>query len=321
VNLLIKVAVLASRVGKGLNQLCHDGERHYKVGLSSLNRMALYYFTLKRNEAEASVLRVVLERLWRETYADVLPILNNLHHLGNRLNEGKHWALRRAVDTLSWRGASLLQNIHGYIFEKVVNVSINSLHAYEVGCFNKGKLNKGLQYGRAYQLGRIGGNFLYVGQCDSIYMPDAQSLPQMLRAHQQLFGAGVLQSVAVDKGYYSLDNEQTLIKIGVSDIHLPRPSRVLNAPPETTPGPTRVLLHNRRAGIEPLIGHTKHGGQMGRSRMKSDETTKSAGYTAVLGFNIRQLQRYLAGEVHPKPSEMSTIAANSTEIEDNLMVG
>lgn len=32
------------------------------------------------------------------------------------------------------------------------------------------------------------------------------------------------------------------------------------------------------AGIEPLIGHTKHGGQLDRSRMKSDETTKSAGY-------------------------------------------
>jgi len=42
-----------------------------------------------------------------------------------------------------------------------------SLHAYEVGCFNKGKLNKGLQFGRAYQLGRIGGNFLFVGECTS----------------------------------------------------------------------------------------------------------------------------------------------------------
>jgi len=41
----------------------------------------------------------------------------------------------------------------------------------------------------------------------------------------------------------------------------------------------------RRAGIEPLIGHTKHGGQLGRSSMKSDETIKSAGYAAVFGFN------------------------------------
>lgn len=34
--------------------------------------------------------------------------------------------------------------------------------------------------------------------------------------------------------------------------------------------------------------------------MKSDETTKSAGYASVFGFNTRQLTRYLAGEVRPK---------------------
>lgn len=94
--------------------------------------------------------------------------------------------------------------------------------------------------------------------------------------------------------------------------------RTLNAAPETTPWSIRQLLHNRRAGIEPLIGHTKHGGQMGRSRMKSDETTKSAGYTAVLGFNLRQLARNLAGEVRPKVSEMSKISANNAEMSDKL---
>lgn len=56
-------------------------------------------------------------------------------------------------------------------------------------------------------------------------------------------------------------------------------------------------MHDRRVCIEPLISHVKHGGQMGRSRMKSDETTKSAGYAAVFGFNLRQLTRYLTGEV------------------------
>lgn len=74
-------------------------------------------------------------------------------------------------------------------------------------------------------------------------------------------------------------------------------------------------MHHRRAGIEPLIGHTKQGGQLGRSRMKSDETTKSAGYAAVFGFNLRQLTRYLIGEVRPKVDKVVNIAtsdANST---------
>ncbi|HAU1150625.1 TPA: hypothetical protein JBI12_01510 [Legionella pneumophila] len=49
---------------------------------------------------------------------------------------------------------------------------------------------------------------------------------------------------------------------------------------------------NRRSGTEPLIGHAKHGGQIGQSRMKSDNGIESSGYTAVLGFNMRQLIKW-----------------------------
>ncbi|MFT4059502.1 MAG: transposase [Legionella sp.] len=318
VNLLVKVAIMASTVGKGLNTLCHEGREHYRVGLTHLKQIALYYFNLKRKEATTEVLKVVQQRLWRETYERVLPILQNLYQLTDKVQAGIHWPLRRAMAILGSRGAMLLSNVHGYLFEGVTNASISSLHAHEVGCFNKGKLNKGLQFGRAFQLGRIGGNFLVVGQCSSLYMPDAQSLPAMLGLHQNLFGEGVLQSVATDKGYYSYDNEQLLIKTAVADIHLPRPERTLDAPPETTPWLTRKLLHDRRAGIEPLIGHTKHAGQMGRSRMKSDETTKSAGYAAVLGFNLRQLTRHITGEVRPKSDELTSQSANEAQIDIKL---
>jgi hypothetical protein len=48
--------------------------------------------------------------------------------------------------------------------------------------------------------------------------------------------------------------------------------------------------------------------------MKSDETTKSAGYASVFGFNARQLTRYLAGEVHSKIKDMSKVSANDSDI-------
>lgn len=51
-------------------------------------------------------------------------------------------------------------------------------------------------------------------------------------------------------------------------------------------------LINRRSGIEPLIGHINHGGQLGRSRIKSDHAIEVSGYTSVLGFNLRQLIRH-----------------------------
>jgi transposase, IS5 family len=37
----------------------------------------------------------------------------------------------------------------------------------------------------------------------------------------------------------------------------------------------------------------KQGGQLGRSRMKTDDTTLAAGYGAIGGFNLRQLIRHL----------------------------
>ena len=49
-------------------------------------------------------------------------------------------------------------------------------------------------------------------------------------------------------------------------------------------------LSNRRAGIEPLMGHAK---QLGRSRMKNDQNTEAAGYAAILGFNLKQTVRAL----------------------------
>lgn len=320
VNLLVKVAIMASTVAKGLNALCHEGREYYRVGLSHLKRIALYYFSLKRKEASVEVLKTVQQRLWSETYKSVLPVLKNMYQLTDTIQTGIHWPLKRAVEIMSTRGAVLLQNIHSYLFEGITNRIISSLHAIEVGCFNKGKLNKGLQFGRAFQLGRIGGNFLVVSQCTSIYMPDAQSLPAILSLHQNLFGIGSLRSVSTDKNYYSYANEQLLIKNGVNEIQLPRPERALNRLPETTPGPIRQKLHDRRAGIEPLIGHAKHGGQLGRSRMKSDITTKNAGYTAVLGLNLRQLTRYLTGEVRPKKEKMELLPANEEPIDKILSI-
>ena len=59
---------------------------------------------------------------------------------------------------------------------------------------------------------------------------------------------------------------------------------------------------------------------MGRSRMKSDETTKSAGYASVFGFNARQLTRYLAGEVRPKIDKVTSVAANDCQIVEEAAI-
>lgn len=107
-----------------------------------------------------------------------------------------------------------------------------------------------------------------------------------------------IKSIAFDRGYYSQDNQDFLEANGIEEIYLPYrrrdDSRTTDLDSET-----QVKLHCRRSGIEPIIGHIKHGGQLRRSRMKSNNTTLAAGYSAVLGFNLRQLKRAAIGKIRP----------------------
>ena len=109
-----------------------------------------------------------------------------------------------------------------------------------------------------------------------------------------IFGEDVLDSVAADKGYWTSKNKRALTDLGIPAIGLAKPGKLGE---EATDLSLKELLHNRRAGIEPLIGHIKRGGQLGKSRMKSDAATLAAGYGSVLGFNLRQVVRYQQGKI------------------------
>src|SRR5262249_2386313 len=171
-----------------------------------------------------------------------------------------------------------------------------SLHAKAVSCFNKGKAAKGIQLGRALQLGRIGGNFLLVGACMSIRMEDKAAVCPMIEEHQRLFGAGVLTSAGMDKGYYSGANRKYLRSLeGLKEFCLQQPGLDTRTLSESDAA-THARLLDRRAGIEPLIGHAKQCGQLGQRRTKTDATSLAAGYAAIGGFNLRQLIRHLLGK-------------------------
>jgi hypothetical protein len=168
-----------------------------------------------------------------------------------------------------------------------------SFHARAVNCFNTGKAAHRIECRRAFQLGRIGGNFLVVGACTSIRMEDKASIRPMIEEHQGLCGAGILTSSGMDKGYYSGANRKYLRSlVGLKKFCLQQHGFDTGTLSESAEE-TYSRLVDRRAGIEPLIGHAKQGGQLGQSRMKTDETTLAAGYGAIGGFNLRQLIRHL----------------------------
>ena len=127
-------------------------------------------------------------------------------------------------------------------------------------------------------------------------MEDKPSVRPMIIEHQGLLGDETLTSCGTDKGYDRGANHKYLRSLeGLKECCLQPPgldSRRLSkddAEPHTR-------LVNRRAGLESLIGHAKHGGQLGNSRMKHDDTTLAAGYGAIGGFNLRQLLRHLLGK-------------------------
>ena len=118
----------------------------------------------------------------------------------------------------------------------------------------------------------------------------------MVVQHIELFQTPV-ESIGTDKGYYSKDNEKLALDFGVKAVAIQRPNRKLNDAPVNPISQEQLeALENRRAGIEPIIGHLKRHWQMSRSRMKSDRTTESSGYASMLGFNLKQMIRYLTGE-------------------------
>ena len=195
------------------------------------------------------------------------------------------WNIRRALDHINADCSNLFLHVASFMCRGiVVPDKALSFHAKAVRCFNKGKSAKGLQFGRAFQLGRLGGNFLLGGACTSLRMDDTAAVRPMIAAHQDLFSEGPLKSFGTDKGYYSNANRKYLRSVkGLATVCLQEPGLDLASLSERDRA-THRRLADRRWGIEPLIGHAKQGGQLGQSRMKTDDTTLAAGYGAIGGL-------------------------------------
>lgn len=170
-----------------------------------------------------------------------------------------------------------------------------SFHAQEVACIKKGKMGKPHEFGRVFQLGRIGGNFLMSFACTCVRMEDKQALPAIFEQHRAVFGADTLKEAGADKGYHSACNRKAARQLGINADGLQRPRNAKKSPPPEVTEP----LRRRRAGIEPLIQHAKSFG-LGKSTMKSDRSTLASGYRAVMGFNLHQFMRHMSGAVAPQ---------------------
>jgi transposase, IS5 family len=292
-HLMVKMTLLVNKVWMYMKQnVSFFADFILTVDVKAVKAKARAYWFGDRKSAEQR--QTAFEELWHESFTQIGHVKKYFEILLDYDIEHMPWNIRRAFNQVNEYCSHFFLHVASFMCRGVmVPEKALSFHAKAISCFNKGKLSKGLHFGRAFQLARIGGNFLLVGSCTSLRMEDTDSVRPMISNHQDLFGKGTLKSCETDKGYYSAANRQYLQSLdGLNEFCLQQPSFDLCRLSE---GETamHVRLVNRRSGLEPLIGHAKHGGQLGQSRMKHDETTLAAGYSAVGGFNLRQLIRHL----------------------------
>ena len=258
------------------------------IDLKSITKAAKEYFFLSKN-TNIEKKREVFNHYYHQVRSQLLPVLGYLEKLDPKLQLSMPWNICDALATLQEKGRRYLEDVAHFIHHHTISAGkLLAFHAEAVACIRKGKTGKDNEFGRVFQLGRIGGNFIVAYTSQSVRMDDKTSLVPAINEHAALFGQNVLQSVGTDKAYYSRANIKAISKMGINTDGIQRPANIKNQPR----GEEIRQLINRRAGIEPLIGHVKEFG-LRKSKMKSDEATLSSGYRSIMGFNLHQLTRHM----------------------------
>ena len=258
------------------------------VGIEGIRKLAHGYFFMAKNTA-IEKRREAFSKYHEFVTQNLTPVMAHLATINEKQAAKLPWNIRATLNQITTHGSKYLADVLHFAQTHTMKAGkILSFHAQQVACIKKGKAGKEHEFGRVFQLGRIGGNFLVVAACNSVRMEDKPSLMPMLAEHRRLFGDGILKQAGTDKGYYTAKNVKDIESCGINADGVQRPCTVKTQLSADVVTP----LRNRRAGIEPLIQHAKLFG-LGKSKMKSDAATLASGYRSVMAFNLHQLIRHI----------------------------
>jgi len=86
------------------------------------------------------------------------------------------WSEQQLRSQLLSHGHDYLESVTHYIKTGCATAGKRlSFHLDEIECFSKGKAGKLYEFGRAFQLGRLAGNFVIVSACTTVRMDDKKS--------------------------------------------------------------------------------------------------------------------------------------------------
>lgn len=159
-------------------------------------------------------------------------------------------------------------------------------HAPEVECIGKGKARKPYEFGCKASLATNlkpakGGHFILHAQALHGNPFDGHTLKNAIDDIEKIVGAKPMQAF-VDKGYKGHKLDKT---------NYPTDIFITGAKRNITPQIKREM--KRRAVIEPIIGHAKNDGLLGKNHLKGRHGDKINTTLAATGFNLRQLLRFI----------------------------
>lgn len=161
---------------------------------------------------------------------------------------------------------------------------IYSMHAPEVECIAKGKVNKRYEFGCKVVLVTTSTSNWIVGTAAVHGNPyDGATLSDAIKQTSQLTGVAPKQA-AVDKGFRG-------------NKYHPDGLQVLVAGTRKFKGALKRLA-KRRSAIEPVIGHLKHDHALGRNFLQGQQGDCINALLAACGFNLRKLYRGLLDAAH-----------------------
>ncbi len=177
------------------------------------------------------------------------------------------------------RFAPLLEMGHRLLLQKRTDSGkLYSLHAPEVECIAKGKAHKRYEFGCKVSIATTSkDNFVVGAQAIHGNPYDGHTLNEAVAQAERL-GDFTPKEIFVDRGYRGHNYE------GPAKVHLAR--RGLR---KVKPSLRRWL--KRRSAIEPVIGHMKNDGRLGRNYLLGREGDRINAILCGAGHNIRKLLR------------------------------
>ena len=244
-----------------------------------------YRFFAKDKAKKTELIRnaVALSSLGLAELGKLLPGSSAFDKLQGRYQE--------EILRLSSLGPLLMEQIiHWLNTGKVAKDKIVSLWKLTPTAIAKGKIGKSVEFGRKWIINCYRGGYMLVMAPENPKISDQHCVLESLSLHSTVFDA-MPKTYGTDRGMSSIENLELCLSAGVEKIAIQPKGRA------SALVSRRDLLEltNRRAGIEPRIGHLKTRG-MGRSRMKSDMGDLISGYRSALSWNLSLLMRDLSGK-------------------------